>query len=109
MSEHEEAMKTAIEVYGEKAGMYAQLTLKDADKFVSDIEQALSQNAAEDVGLAAHSLKSIMKQVQAHDVADLAYEIEQAGEAKDLETAQSHLQPLQAAYAKTRIFLSSFV
>lgn len=107
MSEYEAAMKEVIDGYGEKAGMFVSLILQDADQFVSDIEHAIEQDNSGDVGLAAHSLKSIMKQLGAQDIGDLAFQLETAGKDGNLDACQTVFPELKDAYSKTRDFLSA--
>ncbi len=107
MLENAQEMKEAITAYGDKAGMFVELILKDADNFVNDIGTAMEQSNAEDVGLAAHSLKSIMKQIHANTVADLAFDLEKAGKDGAIDDVQDTHEQLKAHYAETKEYLLS--
>lgn len=107
MLENATEMKDAITVYGDKASMFVELILKDADNFVNEISVAIEQSNAEDVGLAAHSLKSIMKQIHANNVAELAFDLEKAGKDGVIDGAQEKHEQLKAYYAETKDYLLS--
>ncbi len=103
------AVRLAIDVYEEDALEFVRLTLKDADAFVGDIVSRVGQGDAQTAGLAAHSLKSIMRQIGAEDVGSVAYEIEKAGKAGLLDVCRDHLHYLNATYAEARDYLASLL
>ena len=108
MSLNTAAIDAAISVYGEDAEEFVQLTLKDADKFVAGITSSLDQGDADAAGLAAHSLKSIMRQVGVTDVGMAAFEMEKAGKAGQADLCKAQLAPLRDAYAAARDYLIGF-
>lgn len=107
MTIDEKAIKEALSVFGEKASMLVELTLKDANNFVTAIEEAITQSQTVEASFAAHSLKSIMRQIGAHQVADIAYEIEKAGNDNNLQICQNNLNPLKEAYADAKAYLEA--
>ena len=107
MNDEWQSIDEALSVFGERAGKLVELTLKDADNFVAEIEQAINDNNPQAAGLAAHSLKSIMKQVNALSVSDIAYEIEQNGKDGNIETCSEKWPDLSARYKDVREYLES--
>jgi HPt (histidine-containing phosphotransfer) domain-containing protein len=103
------SITAATAIFGDQAGEFVRLTLKDADSFMAEIAAETQKGDALAAGLAAHSLKSILKQVGATSIADIAYEIEKAGKAGDLETCRNHFVSLDPAYAKLRDYLRTQV
>lgn len=99
------AIREASQIFGEKAAYFIGLTLKNADEFVAEIKEALERDNAEDAGLGAHSLKSIMLQAGAKETGALAEIIQDAGEEGDLETCKNTFPELQAVYEKTKAFM----
>jgi HPt (histidine-containing phosphotransfer) domain-containing protein len=99
------AIKEATEIFGEQAGEFIRLTLKDADNFMAEIVTETTNGNAVAVGLAAHSLKSILKQVGAEDVAAIAYEIEKAGHAGDIALCRARVGSLEVGYGELRTYL----
>jgi HPt (histidine-containing phosphotransfer) domain-containing protein len=97
----------ALQDFGSKAGTAVSLTLKDGDNFMQEIAEAVNTGNTQDAGRAAHSLKSIMRQLGCHTVADHAYSIEQAGRGDDLATCRDVLTQLQESYQLTRDYLNS--
>ena len=105
MSTDEQAVRSALAAFGAKAPKLVALTLKDADQFIADIESAIGRGDAEAVGLAAHSLKSILKQVGAETTGGLAFGMEKAGKAGDLGSCGTRLPALRESYVETRQLL----
>ena len=101
------AVKTAIDVYGEDAQEFVQLTLKDADAFVEEIAAEMKRGDVLSAALAAHSLKSVMRQIGAEDVGSVAYGIEMAGKAGQADVCMAQLQPLREAYTEVREYLTA--
>ena len=107
MSTDNDVVRAALAAFGPKAQKLVVLTLKDADRFMAEIESAIDQGDAEAVGLAAHSLKSIMKQVGADTVGGLAFGMEKNGKAGDMGNCGKQLPALRECYAETRQLLVS--
>lgn len=99
------AIREASQIFGEKATYFIGLTLKNADQFIAEMKGALEQENAEDVGLGAHALKSIMLQAGAKETGALAKVIQDAGEIGDLETCKNTFPELQSVYEKTKAFM----
>ena len=109
MTIDQDAIKGAVSAFGDHAAQLVELTLKDADNFVVDIQNGINDNNPEDVKLAAHSLKSIMKQIEAHNVSDIAFKMEQAGESGDITSCTTLKDDLAQEYEATKNFLNSIV
>lgn len=107
MSTDDQSIRDAVAVFGAKASKLVELTLKDADKFMAEIESAFHDGDPDSVGIAAHSLKSILKQIGAQSAADVAFEIETAGKAGDLKVCADRLAELRAAYDDARRTLTA--
>ena len=95
-----EDILNAVTRFGEKAGMFLELTLKDAHKYYGEIQEAIEAKNAEDVGLAAHALKSVLKQNAAEDSAAIVLEMEHAGKENDFEKCLAQKPLLDEEIAK---------
>jgi HPt (histidine-containing phosphotransfer) domain-containing protein len=107
MSNDDQTIHDALAAFGPKASKLVELTLKDADKFMAEIEQAFYDGDPDLLGIAAHSLKSILKQVGARSAADIAFEIETGGKAGDLKVCANRLPDLREKYDATRQTLTA--
>lgn len=108
MTINQDTIRQSVAVFGEKAGILVSLTLKDADSFMTAMKSALDEGDAQAAGLAAHSLKSIMKQVGAMEVGDLAEDIQNAGKAEnDLEKCKILYARISPLYDETKMFLEN--
>ena len=96
----------AVDAFGEDAAEFIALTLKDADNFVSEIAAGLKVGDARAVHDAAHSLKGILKQAGASNIADTALKIEQAAYAADMPPCQDTVHSLYKDYAILRNYLT---
>lgn len=103
----EQSIKEALAAFGEKAKKLAELTLKDADQFIADIESGLQSGDSSAVGLAAHSIKSIVKQIGALELGDLCFQMETSGKSGDLEKCRALWPALKAGYDEVKIFVES--
>ncbi len=108
MKSDAQSIHDALAVFGAKAKTLVALTLKDADRFMDEIERAFYQGDPDTVGIAAHSLKSILKQIGAESAAEVAFAMETSGKANDLKRCGEALPQLQALYAATRETLATF-
>lgn len=107
MSNDDGTIRDALAAFGAKAPKLVQLTLKDADKFMAEIEGAFHGGDPDALGIAAHSLKSILKQVGAQSAADVAFEMETSGKAGDLKHCAERLSALREHYDAARQTLTS--
>ena len=98
----------ALQDFGSKAATAVSLTLKDGDHFMREIAEAVNTGQPLDAGSAAHSLKSIMRQLGCGTVAQYAYDMEQAGKGEDLAACRDVLSRLQDSYRATRDYLNSW-
>lgn len=80
MSIKEENIRSVILGYDDKALTYAELLIRNIKKLIADIQNGLDHNNFSDVHLAAHSLKSVFRQIEAEDAANIAEKIENASE-----------------------------
>ncbi len=96
----------ALNAFGEHAQTLATLTLKDADRFVSEIEQTINNNDIEGTKVASHSLKSIMRQIGANEVADVSFTIETAASEGNKETCRTSYLELLPLYEETKAYLT---
>ena len=101
-------IKEAVDLFGEHAQQLATLTLQDSEKLIGDIEHALNNNDAKEAGLAAHSFKSVMKQINAFEVAEIAQTIEKAGKSGNYQTCVELLPSLKEQYTLVEACLKSF-
>lgn len=102
-------IKEAIDLFGEHAIQLATLTLQDSEKLIGDIEHALNNNDPNEAGLAAHSFKSVMKQINAFEVADIAQTIEKAGKSGNYQTCVELLPSLKEHYTSVEKYLQSLI
>ena len=77
----------------DKAVEFIDLTLSDAAALIADLEQALEDSRADDVGAAAHALKSVSAQAGAQTMSDLCKDLQDLGFAGTL----ADMPPLAAA------------
>lgn len=93
----------ATSIYGDSTSKLIELTLKDMEKFYTSIQNAVKFLDSEELGLSAHSLKSVLSQAGAMDAAALAYELEKIGKSNDLQDADGLLQKLEIELKETKI------
>lgn len=79
-----EILREVIDVY-----------LEDLSEMMKTLDAAFGKDDAESVELHAHSLKGASANVGGQRVRAVAYEIEKAGRAKDLDLARSHWEALE--------------
>lgn len=107
MTDTKEAIQSATNSFGDKASTFIQLAMQESEKYVTALQEAISQNDSESTTISAHSLKSIMKQIKADHTAAIAYEIEKAGQGGDLITCASLMPSLHNHYAIVKSHLES--
>ncbi len=109
MAIDEQTIRDTVGAFGDNAGRLVELTLQDAERLVGEIDQAIADDDAEAAGFAGHALKSIMKQVDAAGVADLASAIEVSGKAGRLDACIQHNAQLRQCFGETRLLLQSLL
>jgi HPt (histidine-containing phosphotransfer) domain-containing protein len=77
------AILEAVCIFGKNKAKFVALTLKDADTFYQEIQDSLRDRDFDALALSAHSLKSIMSQAGANEVAHIAYDLEKLGKIKE--------------------------
>ena len=102
-----ENIKETILSFGKNADMLVSLTIKDAEKYLAETESSIGQEDPTAAGMAAHALKSVMRQIQATDVSDVAFEIEKSGKSGDLAGCKERLNDLKQKWKETKILLES--
>ncbi|MGN7438382.1 MAG: Hpt domain-containing protein [Alcanivorax sp.] len=107
MTVDKDSINTAVSAFGPHAQQFATLTLADANRLFEELVQALDNDNAHEAGIAAHSLKSIMKQTGAMSLADVTFTIEQAGKNNDLATCKQALPALQENFASVKQHLET--
>ena len=107
MTIDKQAIEAAIRAFGDRAAQLIDLVLKDADTYTAGIERAINDNDPEAAGLAAHSLISIMKQINAINVSNLAFEIEKSGKEGNIDGCVLQWVPLQEDYKELKSFLQT--
>ncbi len=105
----QQAIIDALEPFGDNREKLVELTLSDAEKFTQNINQSVANSNDEEIYLAAHSLKSIMEQIGANEVAKLSQSIETAAKDGDIPTCKSLNADLQEAYIATKKLLKTIV
>ncbi|MCB1562380.1 MAG: response regulator [Alphaproteobacteria bacterium] len=90
----------ALAQFGANRQKVIELTLQDADHFVETIEVALEAHNAEELGLEAHALKSVLAQIGAGPLAEKARALEIMGKAGSIDQveAQTLFAALQSEY-----------
>ena len=88
-------------VYGEHAGQFIRLTLKDAGNFFQEIKDSIASGDADGLKIAAHSLKSIMRQAGADDIADFAAVLEEKGRNNACADAVEDLSRMEGVFFET--------
>ncbi len=88
----------ALEQFGDNANKIIELTLKEADNFIEGIEKAVKEENTEDIGLEAHSLKSITAQIGAINLSEIAKELEMKGKSDDLNKVPDLFAALKSEY-----------
>lgn len=109
MSVNEEGIRDALSVFGERASKLVQLTLADSERLMHDLEIAIHDRDPEAAGNAAHALKSIMKQIAAMQVSDVAFEIEKHGREGSIEKCAECFEVLKVNYGETKTFLEGML
>ncbi len=87
-----------LEQFGKNTSKIIELTLKDADNFMGNIEQAMKQKNSEEFGLESHSLKSVAAQVGAVKLSEIAKELERKGKGNEMEDVTVLFSALQSEY-----------
>ncbi len=87
-----------LEQFGSNVGKVIELTLQDADNIMEAIEKAVEQKNSEDLGLEAHSLKSVAAQVGAMTLSKISKEIEAKGKSADLGGVVDLFDALKSEY-----------
>ncbi len=80
--------------FGDKATTVIQIGLEDAEKCMNEIEKALKEKDLESLGLEAHALKSVVRQIGAMKMGETALALETKGKDghfKDIEKLYSEL------------------
>lgn len=109
MSTHlDDTIRDAFSSFGEHAPTLATLTIRDAEKYLAEVHSALANDNPQAAGLAAHALKSILRQVQATEAADLALGLEKGGKAGNLAECRDLFAPLSKAWEGARSVIESF-
>lgn len=107
MSE-EQAIRDALSVFGDNAEKLAELTLKDAENFVAEIEKNIEAGDARGAGLAAHSIKSIMRQIGAAEFGEYASQMEQAGDNdQDIEKCKELWPTFKESYDRAKAIIEN--
>ncbi len=98
-----------LEQFGEHVEKVIELTIKDADDLIFNIDEAIKSGNALDAGLEAHSLKSVMAQIGADKIADIAKKIELQGKSEELEGLEEFNNNLKLEYKIVTDFLRGYV
>lgn len=105
----ESSIRETILSFGKHASTLVELTIKDSEKYIEEMEEAIVQGNPMAAGLAAHALKSIMRQIQATDLSEIAFDIEKNGKDGNLARCIDLADSLRESWKKTRIILASFL
>ncbi len=98
-----------LEQFGDHVEKVIELTIKDADDLIFNIDKAISNKNALDAGLEAHSLKSIMAQIGAEKIAKIAKNIEQQGKSEEFDGIEIFYKDLKLEYKRVIGFLRSYI
>lgn len=104
-----ENIKNTLSQFGDKADQYAKLLVEDIDMRLLHIEQGVEDKNFEEIHIAAHSLKSVMKQAGAQEICNIAHIIEHASAAENFKTCKDQLPALEKAHAEVREVLLTFL
>ena len=92
----------ALEQFGDSANKIIEMTLDDADNFVAAIGEAVRNDNSEDLGLEAHSLKSVLAQVGAYPLSEVANVLELKGKGDDLTDVNELYEELRSGYKEVK-------
>jgi signal transduction histidine kinase/CheY-like chemotaxis protein/HPt (histidine-containing phosphotransfer) domain-containing protein len=91
-------MEEAIKSFGSAAPAFLKLTLQDSHKLMSEIEASIQASDSDGAWHAAHALKSVMRQVMAHQAADIAAKIEKLAKGGDVKSCVQEFSSLREAF-----------
>lgn len=91
-----DAVRQAIEKFGPRAQQFAEITKTDIEKYMAEIERLLAEDDAEGAGLAAHALKSIIRELQAEQLAQKVLAVELSGKDGNLDAAKEAYKDLES-------------
>jgi len=99
----------AIKQFGANAKKIIELTLIDSDDFMKNIEKAINENNSEDLGLEAHSLKSVAAQIGGMKISELAKVLEFKGKKNDNEDVENIFAELKSKYINFKKILLKYL
>ena len=76
--------------------------LKEMPSLIDSLREAVSADAPGDAGRQAHSIKGASTNVGAEALRELAYQVEQAGEAGDLEPIRDVMKDIEGQFELVR-------
>ncbi len=97
-----------LKQFGDHVEKVIELTIKDADDLVFNIDKAIKDRNALDAGLEAHSLKSVMAQIGAEKIAKIAKKIEHQGKSGEFDGIEIFYRDLKLEYKIVTNFLHSY-
>ena len=109
MTVDENTIRETLSAFGDSATKLVELTLIDADRLYQEIEGAIENDDAEAGRLAAHSMKSIMKQIGVHSVSEVAQKMERFGKDGNMQPYANLWDDLSASYIPARKYLSEYL
>ena len=98
-----------LEQFGDHVEKVIELTIKDADDLVFNIDKAINDRNALDAGLEAHSLKSVMAQIGAEKIAKIAKNIEHQGKSGEFDGIEILYRDLKLEYKIVTDFLHNYI
>ena len=109
MTVDENTINDTLSVFGDNKKKLVELTLIDGDRLIDEIDKACKDRDTEAAAFAAHSLKSITKQIGALSVSSIAEKIERFGNEGDIDACIGQWDTLHEHYTSTRNYLTTFV
>jgi len=97
-----------LEQFGDHVEKVIELTIKDADDLVFNIDKAIKDRNALDAGLEAHSFKSVMAQIGAKKIAKIAKNIEHQGKSGEFDGIEIFYRDLKLEYKIVTDFLHGY-
>jgi len=98
-----------LEQFGDHVEKVIELTIKDADDLVFNIDKAIKDRNALDAGLEAHSFKSVMAQIGAKKIAKIAKNIEHQGKSGEFDGIEIFYRDLKLEYKIVTDFLHGYI
>lgn len=99
----------AISIYGDMASKFLQISLSDLQKFHNAIHNSIQIADSEELAISAHSLKSILAQIGAHDASAICFELEKIAKENSLPLASEYLAKLDLEINKLKSIISEII